>query len=187
MMRPPFGDIDDRVRAIAQAMDLTPVIWTRISPTETFDTADFYIHSGVTSVQQVLFNWENIMGNVSAMDTGFIVLEHDLFQQSVEVATGYILPDALAHQPAFNIEPVVKCMNLSPGDAYLETNENSTNPLPLATNTTFSNSTSSGSGQSSNGSGSGTTKNENGALTGALTSIGGLAVAVVLGVLAIAL
>lgn len=71
------------------------------------------------------------MGNVSAMDTGFIVLEHDLFQQSVEVATGYILPDALAHQPAFNIEPVVKCLNLSPGDAYLETNENSTNPLPI--------------------------------------------------------
>lgn len=91
---------------------------------------DFYIHSGVTSVQQVLANWENIISNSSVINTGFIVLEHDLFQQSVEVATGYILPDALAHQPAFNIEPVVKCMNLSPGDAYIETNDNSTNPPP---------------------------------------------------------
>jgi peptidoglycan/xylan/chitin deacetylase (PgdA/CDA1 family) len=27
-MRPPYGDIDDRVRAISMAMDLTPVIWT---------------------------------------------------------------------------------------------------------------------------------------------------------------
>ena len=28
----------DRVRAIATAMDLTPVMWTRITPTQTFDT-----------------------------------------------------------------------------------------------------------------------------------------------------
>lgn len=71
------------------------------------------------------------MGNVSTMNTGFIVLEHDLFQQTVEVATGYILPDALSRQPALTIEPVVKCMGLQPGDAYIETNDNSTNPLPL--------------------------------------------------------
>lgn len=30
--------ISDRVRAISAAMGLTPVIWTRISPTATFDT-----------------------------------------------------------------------------------------------------------------------------------------------------
>lgn len=38
MMRPPYGDIDDRVRAISLAMGLTPVMWTRISPLATFDT-----------------------------------------------------------------------------------------------------------------------------------------------------
>lgn len=53
------------------------------------------------------------------------------------------------------------------------------------TNTTTStNSTSTGSGQNSNGS-SGNTKN--GALAGVVTNIGGLAAAVVLGVLAITL
>lgn len=36
--RPPYGDIDDRVRAIAKAMGLEAVMWTRISPTATFDT-----------------------------------------------------------------------------------------------------------------------------------------------------
>ncbi|KAI0308015.1 hypothetical protein B0F90DRAFT_1679448 [Multifurca ochricompacta] len=138
MMRPPFGDIDDRVRAICKAMNLIPVLWTRISPTATFDTDDFNIHGGVTSVQQVLYNWENILGNVSTINTGFIVLEHDLFQQSVEVATGYILPDALAHQPQFNIQPVVNCLNLQAGDAYVETNDNSTNPLPLSCTYTYS-------------------------------------------------
>ncbi|KAJ8462442.1 hypothetical protein ONZ45_g17929 [Pleurotus djamor] len=128
--RPPYGDIDDRVRAIAKAMNLTPVMWTRIGPYATFDTDDFNIHGGLASSQKVLNNWKDIMGNVSSMNTGFIVLEHDLFQQSVEVATGYILPDALAHQPPFKIEPVTVCLNKPLGDAYLETNDNKTNPLP---------------------------------------------------------
>lgn len=37
--RPPYGDIDDRVRAISQALNLVPILWTRISPTQTFDTS----------------------------------------------------------------------------------------------------------------------------------------------------
>jgi hypothetical protein len=65
------------------------------------------------------------------MNNGFIVLEHDLFQQTVEVATGYILPDALARKPAFNITPVITCLDHSLSDAYVETNDNKTNPLPV--------------------------------------------------------
>ncbi len=91
---------------------------------------DFDIHGGLTSVQQVLFNWENIIANALNLNTGFIVLEHDLFQQTVEVATGYVLPDALARKPAFNITPVMTCMNRPMSDAYVETNDNSTYPLP---------------------------------------------------------
>ena len=37
-MRPPYGDIDDRVRAIALAMGLQPVIWTRGPTGNQFDT-----------------------------------------------------------------------------------------------------------------------------------------------------
>ena len=144
--------LSDRVRAICKAMNLTPVMWTRISATATFDTdgefcssmrrchpdmsslsiADFNIHGGSTSVEQVLDNWQDILGNATSIDTGFIVLEHDLFQQTVEVATGYILPDALAHSPKFDIKPVVQCRGLTDGDSYIETNDNSTNPLPLS-------------------------------------------------------
>jgi hypothetical protein len=92
---------------------------------------DFDIHGGLTNVQQVLFNWENIVSNALNMDNGFIVLEHDLFQQTVEVATGYILPDALANKPAFNITPVITCLDHSMSEAYVETNDNKTNPLPV--------------------------------------------------------
>lgn len=93
---------------------------------------DFYIHSGGVSVYQVLENWEEILGNVSTLQTGFIVLEHDLFEETVQVATGYILPDALAHNPPFDIQPVVACQGLSIADAYIETNNNQTHPPALA-------------------------------------------------------
>lgn len=38
LMRPPFGDIDDRVRAISLAMGMVPVIWTSTGTGATFDT-----------------------------------------------------------------------------------------------------------------------------------------------------
>ncbi|EIN13650.1 glycoside hydrolase/deacetylase, partial [Punctularia strigosozonata HHB-11173 SS5] len=127
-MRPPYGDIDDRVRNISLAMGLTPVIWTRISATATFDTNDFSIPGGLATPQQVIQNWNNILGNASQIDTGFIVLEHDLFAQTVDMATGYILPDALAFQPNLTLKPVISCLNKPMSDAYIELNDNSTNP-----------------------------------------------------------
>lgn len=112
---------------------LTPAVSSHHSDSTVTDMLheDFNINSGTTTVQQVLVNWENIMQNAETMSTGFIVLEHDLFLQSVEVATGYILPDALARKPALNITTVNTCLNRPPGDAYLETNDNTTNPLPV--------------------------------------------------------
>lgn len=61
------------------------------------------------------------------------MLEHDLFAQTVDIATGYILPAALANQPKFDIKPVISCLNKPMGDSYLETNDNKTNPLPTGT------------------------------------------------------
>ncbi|KAF7340000.1 Chitin deacetylase [Mycena venus] len=153
--RPPFGDIDNRVRAIAKAMDLTPVIWTRISEQATFDTDDFDLHSGLTTASHVLQNWNYIEGNATSSNfpTGFILLEHDLFQQSVDIATGYILPDALAHQPPFKIEPVISCLNQPLNNAYLELNDNSTNPPPISATTVVTGSASATGSSGSGGSG----------------------------------
>ncbi|KAJ7284458.1 hypothetical protein C8J57DRAFT_1447010 [Mycena rebaudengoi] len=119
--RPPFGDIDNRVRAIAKAMDLEAVIWTRLSPVATFDTDDFDLHSGHTTPSHVLYNWNFIERNAAVINTGFIPLEHDLFPQSVGIAVGYILPDALAHQPPFSIQPIINCLKRPLGYAYAET------------------------------------------------------------------
>ncbi|KAF5384683.1 hypothetical protein D9757_006226 [Collybiopsis confluens] len=150
-MRPPYGDIDDRVRNISVAMGLTPVMWTRMSPTATFDTDDFDVHGGLSSSYGVLNNWENIIANASEIDTGFIVLEHDLFEESVQLATGYILPSAM--QQKFDIKPVVECLNLPMSDAYIETNDNASH-APLVTQTAAASGSSGTSGTSS-----GSTKN----------------------------
>lgn len=89
---------------------------------------DFFINGGTTTSVQVIQNWENIMGNVSTLSTGFIVLEHDLWQQTVQIAVGYILPDALAFQPKLTIEPIIQCIHQPMSNAYIETNDNSSNP-----------------------------------------------------------
>lgn len=150
--RPPYGDIDNRVRAISKAMNLIPIMWTRISPTATFDTGDFNVAGGLESVTQVFQNWQFVVGNASTLSTGFIVLEHDLFQQSVEIATGYILPDALAIQPALKIQTVIDCLHKPISNAYIETNDNSSNPIPNPN--TSGTGTSTGGGAQSSGSGS---------------------------------
>lgn len=70
------------------------------------------------------------MQTAPQLNTGFIVLEHDLFQQTVDLATGYILPQALAQKPALTLQPIIECLGKPLSDAYVETNNNGTNPPP---------------------------------------------------------
>ncbi|KAG9004128.1 chitin deacetylase [Tulasnella sp. JGI-2019a] len=131
-MRPPYGDIDDRVRAICQAMGMTPIIWTSVNGQD-FDTNDWHIPSG-QSVESVVAEFDTILDtSATTLSTGFIVLAHDLYQQTVELATGYTLPSALARRnPSFNLMPIITCQHKPLGDAYVETNNNQTNPISSA-------------------------------------------------------
>ncbi|KDQ10477.1 carbohydrate esterase family 4 protein [Botryobasidium botryosum FD-172 SS1] len=122
--RPPYGDCDDRVRAIATAMGLTNIIWTSTSQ-GTFDTNDWHIPSGFP-VAQVLSTFDSILTQAPTLNTGFIVLAHDLYQQTVDLAVGYVIPDALARN--FTLKPIISCLNQPLANAYIETNNNSTNP-----------------------------------------------------------
>jgi hypothetical protein len=154
-------------------MGLTPVMWTRISPEATFDTGDFNIHAGTITSQQVLQNWEYILGNSTTIDTGFIVLEHDLFQQTVEIATGYILPDAIAStNPKFDIKPVISCLNKPMQDAYIETNDNKTNSQPAVSPSGAVTAISSGASGSPQATGGASNGNRNSASTAGFPSLG---------------
>ena len=100
-MRPPYGDIDDRVRYISLQMGLTvcscpfsqrdarltlltqPIIWTAYQA-NTFDTRDWQITAGVVNSTSVYMNFERFLTTaITTLPNGFVVLAHDLYQQSV--------------------------------------------------------------------------------------------------------
>ncbi|KZT53815.1 carbohydrate esterase family 4 protein [Calocera cornea HHB12733] len=135
-MRPPYGDLDDRVRAISLAMGMTPIIWTSTANV-TFDTNDWHIPAGAVTVQLVLETFDEIMNQYApALNTGFIVLEHDLWPQTVDIAVGYVLPNALA-QKKYEIMPIISCLGLPVEDGYIETNSNGSHPPAEAGLTTL--------------------------------------------------
>ena len=60
----------------------------------------------------------------------FIVLEHDLFQQTVDIAVGYTLNLALNYTPQLTLEPIGVCQGWPASNLYLETTTNTTFPYP---------------------------------------------------------
>ncbi|KAJ6464613.1 carbohydrate esterase family 4 protein [Mycena vitilis] len=129
-MRPPYGDIDDRVRMIALAMGLVPVIWTRTPAGVSFDTFDWEVAGGTVPGPASFAAFENILGNATTLDTGFCVLEHDLYEITVDLAIGYTLNAALTHQPPFKLEAIGKCSSIPTANMYVESNANKTFPFP---------------------------------------------------------
>lgn len=161
-MRPPYGDIDDRVRAVCAAMGLTPIIWTGVGEQE-FDTDDWKIAGGTATGTSSFAAWKTIVTQADTLNTGFIVLEHDLYQQSVDMAVGYIIPDALSHTPAFSLKPIIECLNQPASNAYAELFSNSTSSS--ATGTASGGSTKTGTGSNATGTGA-ASNTTNAAVTG---------------------
>ncbi|KAH9456462.1 hypothetical protein Pst134EB_012660 [Puccinia striiformis f. sp. tritici] len=122
-MRPPYGDIDDRVRYIAMAMGLTPIIWTTAPSGQTFDTQDWKISTGIVTPAQVLKNFQAIIAGAPDLPTGFIVLAHDLYPQSVALAVEFVLPAAIA-AGNLTIEPIITCLGKPLSEGYIETANN---------------------------------------------------------------
>jgi peptidoglycan/xylan/chitin deacetylase (PgdA/CDA1 family) len=160
-MRPPYGDIDDRVRAISLAMGLTPIIWTSTPSGIKFDTNDWRVAGGSVTGPQSFETFESILGNATTLDNGFIVLEHDLYEITVDLAVGYTLNAALTHNPPFTLEPIGQCSKIPTENMYMETTTNQTylaaRKLALShANTPFTNSSGTGNSTDSNSGTSGT-------------------------------
>lgn len=84
-------------------MGMVPIIWTRTDAAGQFDTNDWKVAGGLVTGPDSFATFEAILGNASTMDTGFIVLEHDLYAVTVDLAIGYTLSAALTHDPAFTV------------------------------------------------------------------------------------
>ncbi|KAL2916888.1 chitin deacetylase [Polyrhizophydium stewartii] len=104
--RPPFGDIDDRVRAVFAKMNLIPLLWNR----DTFDWNLGNPNSGY-QVQWVTGNFSQWIATAGSTSTGFMSLEHDLYQQS----GGQALPalDIVA-KAGYKLQSWSQCANTNP-------------------------------------------------------------------------
>jgi peptidoglycan/xylan/chitin deacetylase (PgdA/CDA1 family) len=102
--RPPYGDIDNRVRDVAAALGFTAIIWNH-------DTFDWAFASNPKA-----FNERWIDGNVTewakiakTADVGGISLEHDLYNQTVDAAIR-VLPIL---QKEYTLLPAAACNHQS--------------------------------------------------------------------------
>jgi peptidoglycan/xylan/chitin deacetylase (PgdA/CDA1 family) len=127
LFRPPYGDIDDRVRAVAKAMNLVPALWTSIPDdngdgnVEQWDSNDWRVHGGQVPAVQNQRTFEAVLEKSQNLPSGFIVLQHDIYAETVDIAIGATLPYALAHNPPFKLQPVQVCQGDPIGNAYVET------------------------------------------------------------------
>ncbi|KAF9433639.1 chitin deacetylase [Entomortierella beljakovae] len=103
--RPPFGDVDNRVRNIATQLGYKTSIWT-----QGFDTNDWNIPGGTATPQSVIDTFKSWLTKFPTMSTGFIVLEHDLFPEEVDVSINGILPVAFQTKDLV-IQPIAQCLD----------------------------------------------------------------------------
>lgn len=99
--RPPYGDVDDRVRAIATGLGLKTIIWSA-------DTDDWeQMPAGKLTQQQVEDNYATIINNVSST-IGNIVLTHEINGDTMSMAMQQY-PNIAAKFD--HIVPLTACMN----------------------------------------------------------------------------
>ncbi|OAJ37158.1 hypothetical protein BDV3_000204 [Batrachochytrium dendrobatidis] len=104
--RPPFGDMDDRVRAVLKSMNLTPLLWNR-------DTFDWNLGDPNSGFQAgwITGNFTNWIATAGTTSTGFMSLEHDLYPQSA----AQTLPALqLVYDAKFQIQPASTCLGTNP-------------------------------------------------------------------------
>ncbi|KAF7360610.1 Carbohydrate esterase family 4 protein [Mycena venus] len=80
--RPPQGDVDDRVRYIAQALNLDNILWK-------YDAFDWKVASGQATPQEVQANYDALVADVGngTFDTvGAIMLTHELDNYTMQTA-----------------------------------------------------------------------------------------------------
>jgi Polysaccharide deacetylase len=158
LFRPPYGDIDDRVRAIAKAMNLVPTIWTSIpdangdGDVEQWDSNDWRVHAGTLKPVDNQKNFYATLDKSQNLTTGVIVLQHDIYPETVDIAIGNTIPDALARNPPFKMESVQVCQGDPIGNAYVET---TADKLPSTGN---QNASSGNNNQSTGGTGNSSTR-----------------------------
>ncbi|KAJ7510932.1 carbohydrate esterase family 4 protein [Mycena galericulata] len=111
--RPPFGDVDDRIRFIATQLGLETVLWK-------YDSNDWKVGTDGITAQDVQQNYDNLISNMTAGmfdTTGAIMLTHELNNYTMQVAMDNYpaLANAFDH-----LVPIAVAQNKT--QPYVETN-----------------------------------------------------------------
>lgn len=129
-MRPPYGDIDDRVRFISHSLGMTPIIWTT-EDGKPFDTQDWRSAGGdAAQVDAVVKSFQDIVDTASTLDTGFIVLAHDTYESYVDMAIQRNLPYAMRPDSGLTLQPIDTCIGNTLSQSYLETTDKAQSAVP---------------------------------------------------------
>lgn len=97
--RPPFGDVDDRVRAIAAGLGLRTILWQE-------DTQDWNVAQ--VGQQQVQQNYQDILNKAGSESP--IVLTHELVNQTMQMFEDEY---PQIEQKFKNIVPITACQNIT--------------------------------------------------------------------------
>lgn len=112
--RPPFGDVDDRVRAIALQLNLSTDLWNldsndwRMIPAGTFTSAQ---------VDTIFEGFVEMGKNGTYATSGVITLQHELNNGTMSKAQQWYSQIKAAYK---HLMPVASCMNIT--HPYAETN-----------------------------------------------------------------
>ncbi|KAJ3171775.1 chitin deacetylase [Geranomyces variabilis] len=106
LFRPPYGDVDDRVRAIIGALGYLNVIWTSIPDRDSHDTGATNDTDRAAIVQTVETTW-------LTPQTGFISLNHDISNSTSAIAV-QVLKHIQSLGPAFplKLKTIGACLNV---------------------------------------------------------------------------
>ncbi|KAG2337120.1 carbohydrate esterase family 4 protein [Suillus weaverae] len=170
--RPPFGDVDDRIRAIAHALGLRTIIWK-------YDSNDWREGTNNVTVANVDQNYEDLISraqNGTYATAGTIMLTHELnnftmaeavkFYAQLKAAFKYIVPMGVATNQT---QPYVETNYSLPSfEQYISGTTTISSGVPLPTG---GSSSSTGSGSSS-GTSSGTSSSGTSSSGGTKSSTG---------------
>ncbi|KAJ1564158.1 chitin deacetylase [Nowakowskiella sp. JEL0078] len=132
-VRPPYGDIDDRVRAIISALGYRTVIWTTAPDIvrDTQDTITSYQTGGVSALLANVTKW---FTDTTTQNRGFISLEHDAFNFSASLAVAII--NAFKTSNSFlKPMPIGTCMSLAPYKTNLTNGTQTPTTVPTSATT----------------------------------------------------
>jgi len=108
-MRPPYGDIDDRVRGIVRALGMRAVLWIEDTNDWELGEKQTTTHFTPESITATVQGW---VANKTNMSVGPITLQHDLYQQSRDLAISSVIP---LMSTVYAPKPVSDCLgDMSP-------------------------------------------------------------------------